>query len=86
MACFFMAKMENYNLQKLTAQEIQELQTDKAMRVVEENSNTLIDIEKDLYNALMELGKWRIKVEQLKSIKAMVIEQNRALKTVVSNG
>ncbi len=78
--------MENYNLQKLSAQEIQELQVNKAMQIIEENSNNLIDIEKDLYDALSELGKWRIKVEQLKSIKSMVIEQNRALKVVISNG
>ncbi len=78
--------MENYNLQKLTSGQIQELQLDSAMRIIEENSNNLIDIEKDLYDALFELGKWRIKVEQLKSIKSMVIEQNRALKVVISNG
>lgn len=73
-------------IQKLTSKQIQELQADEAMRVVEKNVNNLADIEKALFDAIAELGKWRIKVEQLKSYKAMVIEQNRALKSVISNG
>lgn len=73
-------------IQRLTSQQIQELQLDEAMRVIEKNVNNLADIEKALFDVIAELGKWRIKVEQLKSYKAMVIEQNRALKTVVSNG
>lgn len=78
-------KIEN-NFQKLTAQEIQELQVDKAMRRILDNTNNLADIEKALFDAVSELGKWRIKVEQLKSLKSMIIEQNRALKTVIQNG
>jgi len=75
-----------HNFQKLSAQEITELQADKIMRIIAENSNVLADIEREMFDALMELGKWRIKVEQLKSLKSMVIEQNRALKTVIQNG
>jgi len=78
--------MEQYNFQKLTAQEIQELQADKAMRIMEENCNTLSDLEQELFNEIGERGKHNIRVEQLKSIKQMIIEQNRALKVVVSNG
>ncbi len=73
-------------IQKLTAQEIQELQFEQALRIIEENTNTLGDIEQVLFDAIGEFGKWRIKVEQLKSLKAMIIEQNRALGIVVKNG
>ncbi len=73
-------------IQKLTAQQIQELQIDEAMRVIETNVNNLADIEKALFDAIAEKGKWSIKVEQLKSYKSMVTEQNRALKVVVQNG
>lgn len=78
--------MENYNFQKLSAQEIQELQADNAMRKMLDNNNSLTDVEKALFDAIAELGKYRIKVEQLKSLKSMIIEQNRALKVVVQNG
>lgn len=78
--------IKDYKIQKLTAQQIQELQFEKALRIIEENTNTLGDIEQALFDAIGELGKWRIKVEQLKSLKNMIIEQNRALGIVVKNG
>lgn len=78
--------MENYNFQKLTAREIQELQADKAMRVIEINCNNLADVEKELFDVIAERGKYQIREQQLKSLKSMIIEQNRALKTVVQNG
>ena len=73
-------------IQKLTSKQIQELQADEAMRVIETNVNNLADIEKALFDAIAEKGKWTIKTEQLKSYKSMVVEQNRALKTVIQNG
>ena len=73
-------------IQKLTAQEIQELQFDKAMRIIEENVNLLGDIEKVLFDEIGEFGKHRIAVEQLKSLKDTVKEQNRALKSIIQNG
>jgi len=73
-------------LRKLTAEEIQTLQLDEAMRIIEENGNLLIDIEKVLFDEIGEYGKHRIIVEQLKSIKSTIIEQNRALKSVIQNG
>ena len=76
----------NFNLQKLTAEQIRELQTDQALRIIEENANILSDIENELFDAIGELGKWRIKTEQLKSLKSTIVEQNRALSTVVKNG
>ena len=73
-------------LHKLTAQEIQELQYDEAMRIMEQNCNLLTDMEKVLFDEIGEYGRHRIIVEQIKSIKSTVIEQNRALKVVVQSG
>ena len=73
-------------IQKLTAQEIQELNVHAAQRMMLENTNLLIDLEKDLFDATRNLGEWRIKVEQLKSYKSAIIETNRALKSVIQSG
>jgi len=73
-------------IQKLTPNEIQELNVHAAQRILAENSNVLIDIDNDLFVALRELGEARIKVDQLKNKKSAVIEQNRALKSVISHG
>ena len=74
------------NIQKLTSKQIQELAVDEAMRVIEKNCNNLADIEKALFDVIAELGKWNVKLQQLKSYKAMVIEQNRGLKIIIQNG
>lgn len=78
-----MPKME---IQKLTIEEIQTLQVDAAMRIIAGNSNLLVEINNEMFTALNELGQARIKVEVLKEKKSSIIEQNRALKTVISNG
>ena len=75
-----------YKIQKLTSQEIQELSFDRALRIIEENTNTLGDIEAELFDEIGHLGKHKIAVDQLKSLKVTIIEMNRALKTVVENG
>jgi len=76
----------DFKINKLTSQEIKELQVDKALRIVEQNTNILADIEQALFDSIGELGKWKIKVEQLKSLKNTVIEQNRGLGVVIKNG
>ncbi|MBM3283973.1 hypothetical protein FJY90_07085 [Candidatus Gottesmanbacteria bacterium] len=73
-------------IQKLTSQQIAELQVEQALRILAENSNLLADIEGQLFDAIGEHGKWDIKVNQLKSLKQTITEQNRALKTVCQNG
>ena len=73
-------------IQKLTASEIAELQVEKALRILAENSNLITDIESELFDSIGEAGKWKIKVDQLKSLKNTIIEQDRALKSVVQNG
>lgn len=73
-------------IQKLTAQEIQELNVHAAQRMMLENTNLLIDLEKELFDATRNLGEWRIKVEQLKSYKSAIVETNRALKAVIQSG
>ena len=74
------------DIQKLTIEEIQTLQVDAAMRIIATNSNLLIEVNNEMFTALSELGQARIKVEVLKEKKSTIIEQNRALKTVISNG
>jgi len=73
-------------IQKLTIEKIQTLQVDAAMRIIAANSNLLIEVNNEMFTALNELGQARIKVEVLKEKKSTIIEQNRALKTVISNG
>jgi galactokinase len=73
-------------IQKLTSLQISELQVEQALRILAENSNLLADIEAELFDAIGEHGKWDIKVNQLKSLKQAITEQNRALKSVVQNG
>lgn len=73
-------------IQKLTAEEISELQVDKALKLMEENINLLIDLEKELFDKIKEMGMARIAVEQLKSYKSAIVEINRALSRVVQNG
>jgi hypothetical protein len=73
-------------IQKLTAQEISELQADKALRLMETNVNLLVDLEKELFDKIRDMGMARIAVEQLKSYKSTIVEINRALSKVVQNG
>jgi len=73
-------------IQKLTIEEIQTLQVDAAMRIIAANSNLLVELNSEMFTALNELGTARIKVEVLKEKKSTIIEQNRALKSVIENG
>lgn len=73
-------------IQKLTAQEIQELNVHAAQRMMLENTNLLIDLEKELFDATRNLGECRIKCEQLKSYKSTLVETNRALGKVIQSG
>lgn len=72
-------------IQRLTIEEIQTLQVDAAMRIIATNSNLLVELNNEMFTALNELGQARIKVEVLKEKKSTIIEQNRALKSVISN-
>ncbi len=74
------------DIKKLTIDEIQSLQVDAAMRIIAENSNLLVEINNEMFTALNELGQARLKVEVLKEKKNTIIEQNRALKSIVNNG
>ncbi len=72
-------------IQKLTPQEIQELDVSAAQRILASNSNLLIDLGNALFVASQKLGEARIEVEQLKHYKDVITEQNRALKSVITN-
>ena len=74
------------NIKKLSSEEINELNVHAAQKVLANNSNILVDIGNELYDATAELGKARIRVEQLKHYKDIVTEQNRALKSVMQGG
>jgi len=73
-------------IQKLTAQEIQELNVHAAQRRALENNNLLIDLEKELFDVTRDLGECRIKEAQLKSYKSTLVEINRAIKSVIQSG
>ena len=73
-------------LQKLSAQEIKELQVEEAQRIIMENVNLIADVEGVLFDEIGEFGKHKIAVDQLKSLKTTITEQNRALKSVIENG
>lgn len=73
-------------LKTLTADEIKELNVIDAERILANNANLIIDLEKVLFDEIGEKGKHSIAVDQLISIKKTIIEQNRALKTVIQNG
>ena len=78
--------MTEIHIKKLTADEIQELNVHAAQRILAENSNTLADLGSQLYDASAELGKARVRCEQLKLYKDIITEQNRALKSVMQGG
>jgi len=73
-------------IQKLTPEEIQELNVYAIQGILVKNSNLLVDIGNALFVASGKLGKARIEVEQLKYYKDVITEQNRALKAVISSG
>lgn len=76
-------KRAPYKIPRLTSNEIQTLQTDAAMRMMGQLTNTIITINKELGCALYDLGNARIEVEKLKSDKQTVIELMRAIKVLV---
>jgi len=78
--------MSAINIKKLTSEEIQELNVTAAQQRILENTNLIIDLEKELFDEIRRLGEARIKVEQLKSYKSALVETNRAIKAVISNG
>ncbi len=73
-------------IQKLTPEEIKELNVHAAQRIIAGNSNLLGDIGNELFVVSRELGEAQIKVAQLKHYKDVITEQNRALKSVISGG
>jgi hypothetical protein len=73
-------------INKLTPQEIQELNVHAAQRILAENTNILNDINNALFIATQKLGEARIEVEQLKNAKNTIVEINRALKAMIQNG
>lgn len=73
-------------INRLTPEEIQELNVHAAQRILAENTNILNDINDELFTATQKLGEARIQVEQLKHAKNTVIEINRALKSVIQGG
>ena len=73
-------------IKKLTPEEIQELNVHAAQRILAENSNLLVDIGNALFVASRELGEAQIKVAQLKYYKDVIVEQNRAIKSVIGHG
>lgn len=73
-------------IQKLTSQEIQELNVHAAQQRMLENNNLLIDLEGEIFDWTGKLGEARIELDRRKSMKSTIVEMQRALKVVVNNG
>jgi hypothetical protein len=73
----------NYEIPKLTREEIETLQVDAGMRLIGQLTNVLTDINSELGFAISELGNARVKVEKFKADKQTVVELMRALKVLV---
>jgi hypothetical protein len=72
--------------QKLTPEEIQELNVHKCQRIMAENVNVLADIGNELFIWSGKLAEAKIKVDQLKHTKDVIVEINRALAKVIQYG
>lgn len=73
-------------IEKLTPQQIAELDVYAAQEKLLTISNLLIDIDKEMFLAVQDLGNARVKVEQLKNSKSTLVEINRALSKVIQSG
>ena len=73
-------------LQKLSAEDIKELNVHAAQRMMLENNNKLIDLEGEIFDWTGKLGEARIELDRRKSMKSMVVEIQRALKAVIGSG
>ena len=78
--------MSAIKINKLTSDEIQELNVHAAQRKMLENNNLLIDLEGEIFDWTGTLGEARTELDKRKSMKSMIVEIQRALKAVISNG
>lgn len=74
--------MSNIEIKTLTAEQIETLQVDEALRLLGKNTVHLTYINNEIRKAILDLGQARIKLDQLKQDKDTIIEINRALKTI----
>ncbi len=74
---------EKLKLDELSPEELQSMTAQEAMVRLQRNVDLLAKVNNLLLVASEELGKWRIRVEQLKHTKNTIIEQNRALKEIL---
>lgn len=70
-------------IKTLTHEEIQTLQKDAALRLIGEHTKTLSQINHNISQALLAVGKARIDLERHKNDKQTLVEMIRALKTMV---
>lgn len=70
-------------IKTLTTQEIETLQVDAALRLIGEYSTQLTVINQKISQAIMALGKAKIKLDCLKNDKDTLIEMVRALKVII---
>lgn len=76
----------NLEIERLTPQQIAELDVYAAQAKLLTISNMLIDIDREMFVAVQELGNARVRVEQLKNSKSTLIEISRALGKVIQSG
>ena len=73
-------------LEKLTIEEIETLQVEAAQKLLLRNHNRLADLSSKMFVVSGKKGQYVIEEAQLKNEKTIIVEMNRALKTVIESG
>ena len=77
--------MDKYDITALTSEEIQELQVDKAMRIMGMIDSALAELNKEMYMANAEYYEAKRKLDDLKNTKSLLVERARNLKAFVNS-
>ena len=76
--------MEQFNIAALSAEEIQSLQVDQALRIMGLIDQALAELNKEMYLANAEYYEAKRKLDDLKNTKSLLVERARNLKAIVS--
>lgn len=77
--------MEKYDITALTAEEIQTLQVDKALRIMGLIDRALAELNKEMYFANAKFYEGKRELEDLKNTKSLLVERARNLKEIAKN-
>ncbi len=77
--------MKQYDITALTAEEIQTLQVDKALRIMGLIDQALAELNKEMYLANANFYEAKRELEDLKNTKSLLVERARNLKEIAKN-